>query len=442
MQKRIEKATNIFRHNRFLQMTQEQKESAIKYLLARGLTLEELALAQEAAYINFNILDKGVLSKILFNLSPRDVIATCATNRKYAHVCREPHLFERLLRAHYPQDFETDNPRQQYLALTYDIKTLYAFPIDFGRQGIDAYQGELVQLTNPSLIEFTPNWSLYNVGLYSLSILIRYPLFAVRIEQNLVLEKRDPILWFLFLENLKEAVKQSEDYVDKGKSRIQMKEKFPDEFAFLDRVFRKLAAEFRKVGAEGIIKDPAVRRALDEYYETKLNTGNSIEQLRAGEVKRLQENILEYVKDGKSRDLRHSEDREILAVRGNAPPAGITAWIAVEGEEGAPQLVHLRKRREDLVEFLLDHSYGYLLDGMHGKFYDYLEGIGGGVDAGEGNFIASPEFAEFLKANPETAEIESFTREGLRDYMMTHDIFQLPDENQWFYYYFRQVTFP
>ncbi len=425
-------------------MTQEQKEVAIEHLLAKGLTLEELALAQKAAYINFNILDKGVLSKILFNLSPRDVIATCATNRKYAHVCREPHLFERLLRAHYPQDFETDNPRQQYVALTVDVKTLYAFPIDFGRQGIDAYQGELVQLTNPSLIEFTPNWSLYTVGLYSLFILTRYPVFAVKLEQNLVLEKRDPILWFLFLENLKEAVEQSENHIDIGKSRIQMKEKFPDEFAFLDRVFRKLAAEFRKVGAEVIIKDPAVRRALDDEYRANMGSVYAIEQARAGEIKRLGEYISEYTESGKSRDLRHSEDREILAVRGNAPLTGTIAWIAVEGVEGALQLIHLRKRKEDLVEFLLDRSYKFLSNVMHDKFHEYMEDVlGQPLDRATQNFVALPEFAEFLKANPETREIESFTKEGLRDYMMTHDIFRLPDEEgQEFYYYFRQVTFP
>lgn len=72
-----------------------------------------------------NSLDSAVITEILINLHPKNVISSAFICRKFASAARNRQVFQKLLETHYPSAFLTSNPRQQYIAITEGVETTY-----------------------------------------------------------------------------------------------------------------------------------------------------------------------------------------------------------------------------------------------------------------------------------------------------------------------------
>ncbi len=75
--------------------------------------------------MSFGFLDKNAIVQILIYCHPRDVISLLQISFKLAAVARDPDVFKMLIRINYPTSCCTDNPRQQYIAITVGVETRY-----------------------------------------------------------------------------------------------------------------------------------------------------------------------------------------------------------------------------------------------------------------------------------------------------------------------------
>ncbi len=162
-QEKINKARVILNHPRFKIKTQQERIAIEKMFVEGGLSVADLQTLKEeqgqndvglsqdtGPQIHFNILDKAVLVQLLTNMTPSDVLSTCRVDRRYADICRDSQVFHRLLSAHYPESFPTDNPKKQYIALTKDIYTPYLLKMySYDPAGQRTYDGTAVQLGPP-----------------------------------------------------------------------------------------------------------------------------------------------------------------------------------------------------------------------------------------------------------------------------------------------------
>ncbi len=167
-EQRIAQARIILNHSQFLNKTQKEKEQIVKDLMTKGLSIDDLRLlaterklqsldTRAPDTVSFDILDKGVLTQILLGLSPKDVLSTCKINRQYRHVCSDSKVFEQLLSAHYPSAVSTNNPRQQYIALTEGVETYYRL------QDFQLLDGKSITQIGPSRRpEMVSGWSFSN----------------------------------------------------------------------------------------------------------------------------------------------------------------------------------------------------------------------------------------------------------------------------------------
>jgi len=73
----------------------------------------------------FSKLNKDTISEIALRLDPESVLKLCDTDKKLREICKKPETFKILLNSHYPGLPHTDDPRKQYMALTYGKSTTY-----------------------------------------------------------------------------------------------------------------------------------------------------------------------------------------------------------------------------------------------------------------------------------------------------------------------------
>ncbi len=74
---------------------------------------------------------------ILARCEPLDVLRVCQLSKHFQSMCQNPILFRALLRLHYPNNFETNNPKAQYKAITMGLETTYLLPYNH-RTGINS----------------------------------------------------------------------------------------------------------------------------------------------------------------------------------------------------------------------------------------------------------------------------------------------------------------
>lgn len=173
-QQRITKARAILNNKVFLSKSEEQSRIT-NHLLERGLLRVDLQMIYQEQ-TPFNMLDNNSFASVLSQLTPREVLQNCKLGRKFATVCRDPQVFTFLLRKHYPDSFYADNPRQQYIALTTGVETIYILP-SLNNNKYDKPK----QLIPSSRPEDTPGWTLGNMHVSNISMI---PVFAAWIAKN------------------------------------------------------------------------------------------------------------------------------------------------------------------------------------------------------------------------------------------------------------------
>jgi len=83
----------------------------------------------------FNSFDKNIIFNILEKLDSWSVLDASMINKNSNRLCKNKDVVMRLLDAHYPNAFYTDNPWQQYIALISGVYTFYETTEDTFRVG-------------------------------------------------------------------------------------------------------------------------------------------------------------------------------------------------------------------------------------------------------------------------------------------------------------------
>ena len=121
--------------NRFSQADQQRYFELMlqqPQILNAGLTRDDLLKAYyeiEANTAAINRITADPLFLILTKLDPKEVLKTCSLTGQFARLCQNLNLFGALMRLHYPNSFETANPKEQYKAITMGLETTYRLPV-------------------------------------------------------------------------------------------------------------------------------------------------------------------------------------------------------------------------------------------------------------------------------------------------------------------------
>lgn len=118
----------------------------------------------------FNSCGRDIVESILLRCDPNSVLTICSLNRRLFNISRDQDLFRRLLTAHYPNSFHTENPKKQYVAICRGAETVYIM----NRLKLSktvAFSRPLL-LVEPCFPELTPGWSIENMALHQLAPII------------------------------------------------------------------------------------------------------------------------------------------------------------------------------------------------------------------------------------------------------------------------------
>ena len=130
----MQEVRQVFQSRKFNDFSPEEKQRGIELILSQpqiisaGLTRDDLLRAYyeiEANTEAINKITKDPLFLIMIELPPRDVLTACQTTRQFARLCNNPSLFSALMSFHYPDFFETSDPKEQYKAITLGLETTY-----------------------------------------------------------------------------------------------------------------------------------------------------------------------------------------------------------------------------------------------------------------------------------------------------------------------------
>ncbi|MBA3757064.1 MAG: hypothetical protein H0X02_12945 [Nitrosomonas sp.] len=148
-------------------------------LVQAGITREEVLKAYHEIEANtqaINRITADPLFVIMTRLDPRSVLRACETTSQFRRLCNNPNLFSALLRVHYPNNFETNNPKEQYIAITMGLETYYRVPIEVELDENDiiklVFVGAPVQIGKTKLPHHIPDFKVHLDDPASLDILL------------------------------------------------------------------------------------------------------------------------------------------------------------------------------------------------------------------------------------------------------------------------------
>lgn len=130
----MQEVRQVFQSPMFNRFSQADKQRYFELMLIQpqilkaNLTRDDLLKAYreiEANTAAINRITADPLFLILIKLEPKEVLKTCGLTGQFARLCQNPNLFAALMRLHYPNSFETTNPKEQYKAITAGFKTTY-----------------------------------------------------------------------------------------------------------------------------------------------------------------------------------------------------------------------------------------------------------------------------------------------------------------------------
>lgn len=411
-QTRVAKARAILNTSGFRNSSGEEKRRVVRVMVERGLLLEDLQMLQaelfpkktqtatqpltSGAGQNLLALDKLVISKILLNMKPQDVLSTCRVDKKYARVCNDSQIFQLLMEAHYPDSILTNDPHRQYVALTSGVETTYF--IEY-QSAMNLEQTNPEQIGEPGRPEDDPTWSSRNLGtIWILNFLNDTP-FA------LVLDPLD-------LQEIREMEAKVSEYerMFSRKPQITADGEQVGEalFSLMNQLFKSFMKKYRSMGFEEAVAQTSplsfTKEALQEFK------GRIMDFLHEGRL---------YY--GLGRNVRN--DRFFLDLPGLPVPRGTKLWGLLHLKY--PQrTLQVFKNKERLLRYVTEDLYSDVVNIILGQFAGFLANVdlarvGIFLNSTTEKRLQMPEFQGWFAQRYPT--FGSLSKQGLRNYLSVPD---------------------
>lgn len=128
----------IFRSYKFQQLSEHDKLATINKIVDTGVNMADVMRIyneitnkqKESASETFRRIDKNPLFEILLRSKPIDVLNLCRTTPKFADLCRNNKIFERLMEAHFPNKTIEADARKQYTDYALKNGNIYKVKIE------------------------------------------------------------------------------------------------------------------------------------------------------------------------------------------------------------------------------------------------------------------------------------------------------------------------
>lgn len=447
-QERIRKARVILNHRAFTAADNKGKEAIMRSLLEKGLDLDDLRMLKpELLHIieatpkgksGFDKLDVNAISLIFMNMKPKEVLSTCTTNRHFAHICQDINLFRSLLGKHYPDDFVTNNPRQQYAALTEGVESTYKLHIIS-----QEVSGATYELEGPVLIgkssrpELTPGWSVRNIGTQNFLEMLRNPIFLGWLSKN------------------KRLLQEFSTAVDRIRTIITQRLMSIVNYDYLDRHFKDFIADYRPRGAEAILAEEGVQESL-RLRMIPMSIG-----YRQPSGREELDKLLGVLKEARSAKYKSSHGTVVFSIAGNSLPTGTVGWSIIQPRRATDSKVDtivVKNSREAMARYFAHNFYAEVGKDLISAFILY-------VHANRPEFYAAyerrfqdilwsgrlrNEDLEWVEKDPAMVQhfgewlalakdlgLTTFSTKSLYEYAMTHERF----ETLAVLFLFRELTF-
>ncbi len=426
-EKLIRKARIILNHSAFTSKTPSERKAVERMLVENGLHPDDLLMLQtellpapnvglaNQTNMTFGILDKHVLTQILLRLEPYDVLSTCQTDTRYAKVCSDRQVFRTLLETHYPDAFLTNNPHQQYAAITEGVETTYVLdPNTNGARGTHARK-----LALPQKPELIPGWSFTSVNRNSILGFINNPIFLARLSTENLKYMR---------ENVIHKITRLTDKVLKRLDDVQYRQQMY--LDFIEEQFKKFIIDYRKLGIDRIVDDVKFQQVLKEYMTDSMDDIQSLTEDLENSIRKLLE---------KGRPLMYQVPGSFI-IKGNSIPEGTPAWAIIYRN------VTAFKSREGLAFYIIKNEYTGIIRHYYRAFRKFTdenhfqdEGI---FNLSIQDQIKSAAFnAWFQENNIVDPDLKDLTKESVYNYIMTHDHFLIGGSNAVYDFKFVRITF-
>lgn len=419
------KARAILNNSAFKAKTEDGKQEVIRILLEKGLRSDDLqmllremqpeqtARATSKELTKFGILDIAALSRILVNLQPQDVISMCQTDKMFRRICYNPILWTFLIEKHYPDSLLTDNPRQQYIALTRGIETTYetkAVLTENGEGRTDA-----VKIGKSQRPETTGGWSLDNVDPDTILKLLKNPIFMGWLDKDLVGRQIGQKL-YIVLERTGEDIMNQTRYEKnkyKWESSVHLSHFLPYILSFLN--------DYREKGLVSIVLEDTVRCRLDGDEETAKAALENLPGL-----------LDEILQTGKPKSKTPSSGNiSVFVIKGNPVPSGSTGWLishfssGKRGEYVAFHNVVFGRSREQAVQYFIERYYDRILADALSRFLRMRGVDRANYDLETSELMKTEEFIRYMADS--ASSVNPLTKENIYQYLLTEHYLGTPN---------------
>jgi hypothetical protein len=423
----LEQARQVFASYDFQSRDDAGKLLAYNHVLHHPILATVGISAGEIAqlYLNQIIRTSNVLNSfgrdpvyvIMSKLTPRDIMSLCQINKGFVRITSDQTFFKPLLRLHFPEAFETNNPKCQYIALLTHRETHYMV----SRKGdmTDDDFWENIQFEDPRKIGPTtypwlaePGWLANKAYLRSRSF------WRYLMRPGYIPEK-----FKLFLETFREQL-----------YRTKQREMLEDPNYLADTT----AMSFRTLDMQG-----------QAFSYLTLNDGQwvltqkDLENLAdAGKLKieRIDRKVYEI--DGVPVDIDPNMD-SVFILAGNPLPRGTVAWasILLGNADGVPSIVKIYKSKEDLASEFVKGEYAGIVKGiLRLEFLDTVDEYQHPIfeTISDEQLVILEVFNKYLAKR---GILHPFTKNNLYTYCLENDHFEVfpeSDRNSWI---FRELQF-
>lgn len=406
-QKRIIKARAILNNAHFKRKTADEKERIIRIMLEQGLHVEDLQLLKDEQQNGFNVLDANVMAQILVNLEPREVLSNCTISEKFANFCRNQDVFKFLLSRHYPYAFPTENPHNQYAAITEGVKTTYLMKLE----NYPSPVMEAVMLGKPSKPEMLPGWAIDNTIFIRVKDLVKHPIFMGWLSKD-----RDA---YLKLKSINSELESFDLRIVNGwSSSLYRKNMHLD---FIEENIKRFITDYRKRGMEAIISEPGVQEIWKLSFPV-FNIGTSV-------TESFLENINSIINYSRPEKYRYSVTSLLFIVKGNAIPRGTIAWSIISISNTFNQAEVFRSR-EEMAAYFVEFHRKRMIRILVASFDRYVDEnnleLGEELELPDREQIKSQAFRQWFAEQVPIKGLKSLSAHDIIQYVMTHESFGIP----------------
>lgn len=140
----MESIREVFRSQMFNQFSLQDKQRYIDVMLQQPsliearITRDDVMKARREIETNTEAIKRITADPfflIMAKLDPKSLLRSCETNEQFRRFCQTTEddksaLFSALMRIHYPDHYETNKPKEQYIAITMGLETYYWVSIE------------------------------------------------------------------------------------------------------------------------------------------------------------------------------------------------------------------------------------------------------------------------------------------------------------------------